>query len=172
MNIGASNVLIEHCHIEYTGGEMIDHHYEGSNLHYNIFGHAFPNTNAVMLESAEGANITHNIFMNNTMLMFFDTYGSVSGNIQYNKFEEGSILHLGCSTPIVKNNNIYGNVTDNYCIGQGPIDLSGNYWGTTDLNEIRKRINNGQEPQGSREKIIEPILTEPVDIDEEKIGIQ
>ncbi len=172
MNLDASNVRIEHNHIEYTGGEMVDHHYEGSNLHYNIFGPAFPQTNAIMLESAEGADITHNIFKSNTTLMFFDTYGSVSGNIQYNKFEKGSTLHLGCSTPVVKYNNIYGEVTDNYCIGQGPIDLSRNYWGTTDLEEIKKRINNGEEPEGAREKIIEPILTEPVNIDEEHIGIQ
>jgi hypothetical protein len=172
LNVGASNVLIEHNHFEYTGGEMVDLHFEGAKIHYNIFGPAFPETNAIMVDSGEGADITHNIFKENLMLMYFDTSGPVTGNVQYNQFAEGSKIHFGCSTPAFKNNNVYSTVTDNGCVGYAPLDLSGNYWGTTDIDAIRARINNGTQIQGAREIIIEPILTAPVNIDEENIGIQ
>ena len=169
-------MIIEHNHFVKTGGEMVDTHFSkpAPTIRYNIFGPGIDkNANAIMVDSSEPV-ITHNIFLENMTIFFLDSQGPVdAGEITYNEFSENTTIDFGCSNPAFKNNNYYGKIHLNQECSTRPIlDLSGNYWGTTDIESIKARIKASNGLSAEREYNLEPILTEPVDIDRENIGIQ
>jgi len=172
------NVVIEHNQIERTGGEMINTNNGGNGptIRYNVFGPGVEadrgfKTNAIVV-SGTFPTIEYNIFKKGTGIAFAETWGHAGGTVKYNLFEEDTFLLLMCGTPIIKYNNIYGEIIlPIQCPDVPVINLSYNYWGTTNISEIKSRINGMYLPP-QREVILDPILTEPVDVDEENIGIE
>lgn len=79
----------------------------------------------------------------------------------------GIFFRKDCEGADVHGNNIHGNREYDLKLGdaqEADVDVSGNWWGTADVSEIRKRIfDRGREDYIGR-ALIEPVLTEPVDM--------
>jgi len=110
---------------------------------------------AVLLSNNEPVIITNNVFESNGMLMRLGSYGL--GTIREN--------HFVCS------NDGYWIYCPYHPTFQQDIDLSGNYWGTTNIEEIAEGIWDCQDDDHAYHCVIfEPIADGPVSVEQKSWG--
>jgi len=159
-----SNNTIEYNKIFDSGHELIGTGGASPIIRYNILGPNPAHAGIVM----EGGNpiIEHNHFIE-TGGMITILEGTANPIIMYNTFDKEGALMLGCVLGKIEKNNIYCTIslTGSNCPVES-LDLSNNYWGTTDKELLYKRLVEPDDPdlKIGRKIIYEPYLTEAVEI--------
>lgn len=163
LGIYVDNVTIEYNKIYDAGHELIDMGLASPTIRYNILG---PNpAHAGIVINGGNPIIEHNHFIE-TGGMITIVEGTENPIIMYNTFEKDGALMLGCASGKIENNNIYCTIlTRNNCPVES-LDLSNNYWGTTDKELLYRRLVEPDDPdlKIGRKIIYEPYLTEAVEI--------
>lgn len=155
--------VIEYNKIYDAGHELIGIGSASPTIRYNILG---PNpAHAGIVIAGGNPIIEHNHFVE-TGAMIIILEGTENPIIMYNTFEKEGALMLGCASGKIENNNIYCTIlSPNNCPVES-LDLSNNYWGTTDKELLYKRLVEPDDPdmKSGRKIIYEPYLTEAVGI--------
>jgi hypothetical protein len=162
-----SNNTIEYNKIFDSGHELIGTGQASPIIRYNILGPNPAHAGIII----EGGNpiIEHNHFIETGgMIVIPEGIESPTTiKIMYNTFDKEGALMLGCVLGKIEKNNIYCTIilTGSNCPVES-LDLSNNYWGTTDKELLYKRL---VEPEDLDLKIgrkitYEPYLTKAVEI--------
>jgi hypothetical protein len=162
-----NNIIIEYNEIYDAGHEVIDIGSMASpTIRYNILE---PKPyNAGIIVAGGNPIIEHNHFMGTGGLIAIleGTGWPTMIEITYNTFDEDGALMLGCASGKIENNNIYCTIVTGSNCPVETLDLSNNYWGTTDKELLYKRLVEPDDAdiEIGRKITYEPYLTEAVEI--------
>ncbi len=165
LGVYVDNITIEYNEIYDAGHELIDIGLSPT-IRYNILG---PNPDhAGIVIGGGNPIIEHNHFIETgAMIVILEGMERPTTiKIMYNTFDKEGALMLGCASGKIEKNNIYCIIRTGSDCPVESLDLSNNYWGTTDKELLYKRL---VEPDDLDLKIgrkitYEPYLTEAVEI--------
>ena len=167
--------IIEHCSFE--------HAFAGIMIHYadvRISDSLFRNNNRGLHYNTANLRVSHNTFKNNRIgIRFMRFEGDV--RINENTISNNDIgilfvrqhvnavdfdqLNRGDEKPDFKDNNITGNRTYNFSLGEGQerdIDVSGNWWGSARRKVVAASIFDRSKDGNLSRIIYTPLLNKPV----------
>ncbi len=148
--------LLEHCRLE--RGKI-------------VCNYASPGIRRCVIREGGGIEVGHkaapiiegNLLEKNSsgILCWFDSsrlslrYNTISGN------KYGLVLR-GIGEAAVENNNICANQIDLANMTTQNVRLANNWWGSTDVFEIKRNVHDGEDDAGKGLVIVEPVLQEAV----------
>jgi parallel beta-helix repeat protein len=150
----------EHCVLE--GARYAFHsHFSGISVRRCVFR---DNEEGVRLGTSR-VRIEDSVFARNVVrgINFRECRNEVVRNLVYDN-GDGIFLHSKTAGSVIRGNAIYGNRHFNLRLGDlhgEDADASGNWWGTSDPAEARRKIHDGGRTPGTGTARIDPVLPRP-----------
>ncbi len=150
--------------ISYAGHELIGTFHTSPRIEGNTLG-PNPSHAGIVVDGGDPIIVGNSFIASNLHFIGADDF-SEGALVARNEFDAQSELLLGCAMPEVRGNNILWRVStlaDGNCASPA-INLSENYWGTNDSQEIEGRIFHQKDDKTLRRVIYLPFMNREADV--------
>jgi parallel beta-helix repeat protein len=156
-------IIISDNHFNGCGREAIDTYWPHT---FEVSHNLFSENHVGVVSVGSSVKIKNNLFINNGRGV--GVYEQGTPEIIENEFTEndGAAIHITNASPIITNNNIYGNFfsiqIEEFKID---VDAENNWWGSTEISEIEESIQDGKDEPSLGFIDYEPFAIEPFVLD-------